>query len=106
MYLFTATLLEWSSCSFQTCGAPQHLPTSPTRRSSHLPLTPIPPTPKTIIDGRPTMALPWNRRFLTHRPAQPAENRSEEHTSELKSRQYLVCRLLLEEKEAPPGILA
>src|SRR3712207_8872224 len=26
----------------------------------------------------------------------PVENRSEEHTSELQSRQYLVCRLLLE----------
>src|SRR3712207_9026045 len=28
-------------------------------------------------------------------------NRSEEHTSELQSRQYLVCRLLLEKKEIP-----
>src|SRR3712207_8397213 len=28
----------------------------------------------------------------------PAEARSEEHTSELQSRQYLVCRLLLEKK--------
>src|SRR3712207_6940841 len=27
-----------------------------------------------------------------------AANRSEEHTSELQSRQYLVCRLLLEKK--------
>src|SRR3712207_8523712 len=27
--------------------------------------------------------------------------RSEEHTSELQSRQYLVCRLLLEKKTAP-----
>src|SRR5947209_8815424 len=27
------------------------------------------------------------------------ENRSEEHTSELQSRQYLVCRLLLEKKK-------
>src|SRR3712207_8516841 len=27
-------------------------------------------------------------------------NRSEEHTSELQSRQYLVCRLLLEKKNA------
>src|SRR3712207_8412638 len=27
--------------------------------------------------------------------------RSEEHTSELQSRQYLVCRLLLEKKEPP-----
>src|SRR3712207_6990181 len=28
----------------------------------------------------------------------PDPNRSEEHTSELQSRQYLVCRLLLEKK--------
>src|SRR5947209_11398302 len=28
-----------------------------------------------------------------------ANNRSEEHTSELQSRQYLVCRLLLEKKK-------
>src|SRR3712207_8440129 len=28
----------------------------------------------------------------------PREKRSEEHTSELQSRQYLVCRLLLEKK--------
>src|SRR3712207_7052592 len=28
--------------------------------------------------------------------------RSEEHTSELQSRQYLVCRLLLEKKKASP----
>src|SRR3712207_8250901 len=28
-----------------------------------------------------------------------AHNRSEEHTSELQSRQYLVCRLLLEKKK-------
>lgn len=50
---------------------PQTPPVSPTSSS---PLTPIPPTPKTIIDGRPTKAHPWNRRFLPHRPAQPAEN--------------------------------
>src|SRR3712207_7710265 len=29
------------------------------------------------------------------------EPRSEEHTSELQSRQYLVCRLLLEKKKTP-----
>src|SRR3712207_7140947 len=39
-----------------------------------------------------------------HKPARlqvalgSARNRSEEHTSELQSRQYLVCRLLLEKK--------
>src|SRR3712207_6997978 len=29
----------------------------------------------------------------------PVDDRSEEHTSELQSRQYLVCRLLLEKKK-------
>src|SRR3712207_7471119 len=32
----------------------------------------------------------------------PALPRSEEHTSELQSRQYLVCRLLLEKKKNTP----
>src|SRR3712207_7124859 len=31
----------------------------------------------------------------------PHDWRSEEHTSELQSRQYLVCRLLLEKKKNP-----
>src|SRR3712207_8152099 len=31
--------------------------------------------------------------------------RSEEHTSELQSRQYLVCRLLLEKKKKTPYFL-
>src|SRR3712207_7293325 len=34
-----------------------------------------------------------------HRARAEAEARSEEHTSELQSRQYLVCRLLLEKKK-------
>src|ERR1035437_6606541 len=39
-----------------------------------------------------------------HRGSDPWSGRSEEHTSELQSRQYLVCRLLLEKKQhtAPP----
>src|SRR3712207_6905367 len=31
--------------------------------------------------------------------------RSEEHTSELQSRQYLVCRLLLEKKISSPSLI-
>src|SRR3712207_7911895 len=31
------------------------------------------------------------------------KKRSEEHTSELQSRQYIVCRLLLEKKNRPPS---
>src|SRR3712207_1512032 len=36
--------------------------------------------------------------FLVHRDTVKRVGRSEEHTSELQSRQYLVCRLLLEKK--------
>src|SRR3712207_8318498 len=41
------------------------------------------------------------KRTINGKPAvgQSAERRSEEHTSELQSRQYLVCRLLLEKKK-------
>src|SRR3712207_8008457 len=42
--------------------------------------------------GKPEAALPFARQFA-------AKARSEEHTSELQSRQYLVCRLLLEKKK-------
>src|SRR3712207_8564350 len=35
------------------------------------------------------------------RLARRGSTRSEEHTSELQSRQYLVCRLLLEKKQTP-----
>src|SRR5438445_5357083 len=39
-------------------------------------------------------------REIAPQPAvQPLSDRSEEHTSELQSRQYLVCRLLLEKKK-------
>src|SRR3712207_6940816 len=39
----------------------------------------------------------WSRQ-PEHEP-KDQEQRSEEHTSELQSRQYLVCRLLLEKKK-------
>src|SRR3712207_4301373 len=37
--------------------------------------------------------------FYGHFPGLKVVSRSEEHTSELQSRQYLVCRLLLEKKQ-------
>src|SRR3712207_7925799 len=63
--------------------------------------------------GRPRSAarfvgagLPWRGAGWLAAPASPAAAsarrgpaRSEEHTSELQSRQYLVCRLLLEKKK-------
>src|SRR3712207_8026151 len=36
----------------------------------------------------------------------PVRGRSEEHTSELQSRQYLVCRLLLEKKNTITAVVS
>src|SRR3712207_7029900 len=47
---------------------------------------------------RPALSCPWDRWWTP-----PA--RSEEHTSELQSRQYLVCRLLLEKKKKKHTLL-
>src|SRR3712207_7334694 len=47
-----------------------------------------------IVHQRQEKALAHGRRSLRH-----SRHRSEEHTSELQSRQYLVCRLLLEKKK-------
>src|SRR5947209_17217469 len=49
-----------------------------------------------------SVALPVGRRRAAIRSTAPRphpRSRSEEHTSELQSRQYLVCRLLLEKKK-------
>src|SRR3712207_7719314 len=47
--------------------------------------------------ARPLQRLERARR--ARRDARARRRRSEEHTSELQSRQYLVCRLLLEKKK-------
>src|SRR3712207_8706833 len=41
----------------------------------------------------------WREDYISRTDAPNARVRSEEHTSELQSRQYLVCRLLLEKKK-------
>src|SRR5947209_15474918 len=46
-----------------------------------------------------TLATELPRRFDDREDAVHPGVRSEEHTSELQSRQYLVCRLLLEKKK-------
>src|SRR3712207_8521398 len=56
-------------------------------------------------DVTPSLGVDFaGRTFLVPSSIQPADiaqvmRRSEEHTSELQSRQYLVCRLLLEKKK-------
>src|SRR3712207_7943436 len=53
-------------------------------------------------EGPPPRHLPVQAQREQRRPGQRGSGRqlrSEEHTSELQSRQYLVCRLLLEKKK-------
>src|SRR3712207_7072411 len=56
----------------------------------------LPRRPASRVTGSPTWCSPCSGERLPDR-APPL--RSEEHTSELQSRQYLVCRLLLEKKK-------
>src|SRR3712207_7471193 len=48
----------------------------------------------------------WTICPATRSPAFRRPSRSEEHTSELQSRQYLVCRLLLEKKTIARALYA
>src|SRR3712207_7234845 len=56
---------------------------------------------------RAERASRWQARHdhLTELPNRAHLHRSEEHTSELQSRQYLVCRLLLEKKKIAHDLL-
>src|SRR3712207_7776848 len=62
-------------------------------------------SPRTATSGpqahRRSATHSWCRRCLRPCPQEviSPNRRSEEHTSELQSRQYLVCRLLLEKKK-------
>src|SRR3712207_8493847 len=58
-----------------------------------------------ISSARPTATAGRSvksRSALVNRRGMSIHQRSEEHTSELQSRQYLVCRLLLEKKKKSP----
>src|SRR3712207_8593140 len=78
-------------------------------RSTLFPYTTLFRSPRRLLGGRgcPGDRAPHPRPLLRldvrwHRYLQaplPGPPRSEEHTSELQSRQYLVCRLLLEKKK-------
>src|SRR3712207_8678967 len=60
-------------------------------------LCPHCPGPCAAGHGHARMASPGPRSLRP--PTSSSSRRSEEHTSELQSRQYLVCRLLLEKKK-------
>src|SRR3712207_8962827 len=52
----------------------------------------------TVIGSPSAARTGFGGRALAGPPEATFRDRSEEHTSELQSRQYLVCRLLLEKK--------
>src|SRR3712207_8273901 len=59
--------------------------------------------PPSSSRSRSAPASPCRGRSTPRWARTSAPSRSEEHTSELQSRQYLVCRLLLEKKiHSPP----
>src|SRR3712207_8293567 len=80
---------------------------SPTRRSSDLSSRGFDPPGcpgEPLVSYQINRQLPgWNLPPLATRAVWA--HRSEEHTSELQSRQYLVCRLLLEKKKTSNAVL-
>src|SRR3712207_8948922 len=52
-----------------------------------------------VLDSGPVVAPLSRSRHVLRLRVDAGAGRSEEHTSELQSRQYLVCRLLLEKKK-------
>src|SRR3712207_7399580 len=69
------------------CTSSRRRPPSSSPRSSAPPAATTPPAPASRPNSSPRQ-----------RRTGASLQRSEEHTSELQSRQYLVCRLLLENK--------
>src|SRR3712207_6952851 len=80
-----STLFPYTTLFRSTSGAVDH--DVPASASQHLDLI------------RRGDTLPSKRLPALGMASKEAEIRSEEHTSELQSRQYLVCRLLLEKKK-------
>src|SRR2546425_7196564 len=85
--LFPYTTLFRSEQQFKKQEEQNTTPTVANTNPYILPIVPLP---------RPTEINP-TKAFLV--PVLPASLRSEEHTSELQSLAYLVCRLLLEKKK-------
>src|SRR5205823_12076034 len=94
---------------FKRCGVHRDLHSFPTRRSSDLTrrriLPPLPSVKTYSAPSGPSLtprmrALSSVRSRCSATTRSPSiTSRSEEHTSELQSLAYLVCRLLLEKKK-------
>src|SRR5690606_41388864 len=80
-------------------GDPRHLHSFPTRRSSDLKQRPQARDGLSSLWPRAARRLHRHHRWHRDRQDHAGRDRSEEHTSELQSRENLVCRLLLEKKK-------
>src|SRR3712207_8374285 len=80
---------------------PIYLASPPARLARRHHAGPPPARADRRVDGaRPDRVVRAARPRRRHpHPGPDRRSRSEEHTSELQSRQYLVCRLLLEKKK-------
>src|SRR5687768_17741302 len=86
-------------CFFRGVGPHRELHSFPTRRSSDL----SPKSTRPCSSNQSTPDFTWtciDCGARKTRPSASTRQRSEEHTSELQSRLHLVCRLLLEKKNA------
>src|SRR3712207_6969620 len=86
LFPYTTLFRSLSSCR---SGSPRR-GTRPSGRLADPPIVPL---------DEPAAYRVSNARSTRRRPPYRCARRSEEHTSELQSRQYLVCRLLLEKKK-------
>src|SRR3712207_8674503 len=68
--------------------------------------TACPPASASAIPKRSSSSCHARQPCRAGQPRASRPSRSEEHTSELQSRQYLVCRLLLEKKKQDQELLS
>src|SRR5437764_3968767 len=112
MLRWTAALLGRHACAliffFLGYGHHRALHSFPTRRSSDLAhRTTSWKSPNDSMSGDPPGGPLWVlARSRIAAPPRSRISRSEEHTSELQSPMYLVCRLLLEKKKGKREKLA
>src|SRR3712207_8573888 len=90
-----STLFPYTTLFRSSFRSSSSRPGSARRCSAHCAAVAPPPPARS---ASPSRSPRWSSASLRSRPS-ILRSRSEEHTSELQSRQYLVCRLLLEKKK-------
>src|SRR3712207_6894216 len=98
LYKYFFFFNDTATTEIYTLSLHDALPISPCRKRRPGYYRPKPLNRHRLIPGFTILGPARNGRCA----AENEQQRSEEHTSELQSRQYLVCRLLLEKKNIQP----